>query len=274
MNHGNLLRLLVTSELRSRYRGSYLGWTWALARPLVMLLIYGLVVGVFLGAGKSIPEFMVFIFVGLICWNLFAAIVTGAIASIAQNGPLISRSQFPRVLLPLASTGSALVDSLLQGAVLVISYVIVRDAPSASSLLFLAPSLVGVVCFGLALGLILAAINVYVRDVGYLTDVALQVGFWLCPVLYSYGFIVRAAESYGWSVEWVTRIYMLNPMANGVLGFQRALWPPASTPEGASFSFPGQLEVRLLVFALFSAMLLAVAVGIFSRLSRNFAQEL
>jgi ABC-2 type transport system permease protein len=270
----SLLHIFVARDLRSRFRGSYLGWTWALARPLVMLLIYGLIIGIFLGAAKTVPEFMVFIFVGLICWNLFASIVTAAISTVAESGSLISRNSFPRILLPLASTGSALVDSLIQGAVLVVGYVIVRDAPSASSLLFLLPSLLGVVCFGLAVGLILSAINVYVRDVGYLTDVALQVGFWLCPILYSYGFIVRAAESYGWSVEWVTRIYMLNPMANGVLGFQRALWPPASTPEGATFSFPGQLELRLLVFVVVSSMFLALAIVIFNRLARNFAQEL
>ncbi len=114
----------------------------------------------------------------------------------------------------------------------------------------------------------------YARDVGFLTDVGLQVGFWLCPILYSYGFIVRAAETYGLSVEWVTRIYMLNPMANGVLGFQRSLWPPATTPEGALISFPGELGWRLVIFCALSAVLLLFAWAIFSRLSRNFAQEL
>jgi ABC-2 type transport system permease protein len=270
----NLLRSLVAREMRSRFRGSYLGWFWALARPLVMLLVYGLIVGVFLGAARSIPDFMVFIFVGLICWNLFATIVTNSIASVAGARELIAKNRFPRVLLPIAGTISALVDTLIQLVVLFIAYLIVSDWPSPSSLLYLIPSGLGVILFGLALGLILSAVNVYVRDVGYLTDVALQVGFWLCPILYSYGFVERAAESYGWSVEGVTRIYMLNPMANGVLGFQRALWPPASTPSGAEFSFPGQLELRLMVFAIFGAVFLAIAVIVFNRLARNFAQEL
>ncbi len=265
---------LLTRELRSRFRGAYLGWAWALVKPLMMLAIYGLVVGVFLGASQSIPEFMIFIFVGLIAWNLFSAIVMSSIACISQSGALISRNRFPRILLPLAAATAVIVDSLIQGGVLIIGYLIVRDWPSIDSLVYLLPSLSGVIMFGLALGLVLAAVNVYVRDVNYLTEVALQVGFWLCPVLYSYGFIVRAAESYGWSVEWVTRIYMLNPMANGVLGFQRALWPPASTADGALLSFPGQLEGRLLVFVALSAALLTLAALIFNRLSRNFAQEI
>jgi ABC-2 type transport system permease protein len=269
-----LFEALLLREVRSRFRGSYLGWTWALVRPLVMLFIYGLIVGIFLGAARSIPDFMIFIFVSLIAWNLFASIVTAAIASVSNSGQLITKNKFPRILLPLAGSCATLIDTLLQGVVLLMGYMIIREWPSLSSLTFLVPSAIGLILFGLSLGLILSAINVYVRDVSYLTDVALQIGFWLCPILYSYGFVVRAAESYGWSVEWVTRIFMLNPVANGVLGFQRALWPPASTPEGADFSFPGQLEVRLFIFLGLSALLLAAAVAIFNRLSRNFAQEL
>lgn len=269
-----LLRALVGRELRSRYRGSHLGWAWALARPLVMLLVYGVVVGVFLGAAKSIPEFVIFIFVGLLSWNLFSSIVSGSIASLQASSSLISKHRFRTALVPVAAAAVALVDAAIMGLVLIGGYFIVGSWPSLPALLFIAPSLLGVVLFGLALGLLLAALNVYVRDIGLLTDVGLQVGFWLCPILYSYGFIVRAAEDFGLSVEWVTRIYMLNPMANGVLGFQRALWPPASTPEGALFSFPGELGWRLAIFLAFSVLLLVLSWSAFNRLSRNFAQEL
>ena len=269
-----LLQALIMRELRTRYRGSYLGWVWALARPLVMLFIYGLIVGVFLGAARSIPDFMLFIFVGLIAWNLFTAIVMGCINSIPSSSSLIAKVKFPRILLPLASVVVALVDTAIQGLVLLIGYVIVGSWPSLSSVVFLFPSLLGVILFGLAAGLLLSALNVYIRDVGFLTDIALQVGFWLCPILYSYGFVVNAAESYGLSGEWATRMYLLNPMANAVLGFQRALWPPGSTPEGAALSFPGELGLRLAVLVVAGAALTALAVYAFNRLSRNFAQEL
>ena len=269
-----LLQALVMRELRTRYRGSYLGWVWALARPLVMLFIYGLIVGVFLGAARSIPDFMLFIFVGLIAWNLFTAVVTGCINSVTSSSSLIAKVKFPRILLPLASVVVALVDTLIQGVVLVIGFVIVGDWPSFSSLAYLPPALGVVLLFGLAAGLLLSAINVYVRDVGFLTDIALQVGFWLCPILYSYGFVVDAAQQYGLPTEWVTRLYLLNPMADAVLGFQRALWPPGSTPAGAALSFPGELGLRLGVLLAVGLVILAITAWIFSRLSRNFAQEL
>lgn len=269
-----LLHVLAMRELRTRYRGSYLGWVWALAKPLVMLFIYGLIIGVFLGAARSIPQFMIFIFVGLIAWNLFLNIVMGSINSVVASGPLLSKTRFPRILLPLASAVVALVDTAIQVVALVIGYLIVGDWPHLSGMVYLLPALVGVIFFGLALGLLLSAANVYVRDTSYLTEIALQVGFWLCPIVYSYGFVVNAAASYGFSTEWLTRLYLLNPMANGVLGFQRALWPPASTVEGAALSFPGELLPRLWVFVVASSMLLALGSLVFNRLSRNFAQEL
>lgn len=269
-----LLQALVMRELRTRYRGSYLGWVWALARPLVMLFIYGLIVGVFLGAARSIPDFMLFIFVGLVAWNLFTAVVTGCINSITSSSSLIAKVKFPRILLPLASVAVALVDTLIQGAVLVIGFLITGAWPTFSSLAYLPPAIGVVLLFGLAAGLLLSAINVYVRDVGFLTEISLQVGFWLCPILYSYGFVVDAAQQYGFSSEWVTRLYLLNPMADAVLGFQRALWPPGSTPEGAALSFPGELGLRLGVLLVVGLLLLTVAARLFNRLSRNFAQEL
>ena len=90
--HRGLLRALTARELRSRYKGSALGWAWALVRPLVMLFVYGLAVGVFLGAGRSIPQFMIFIYCGLLAWGLFSTIVMGAINSVVANGMLLSRA--------------------------------------------------------------------------------------------------------------------------------------------------------------------------------------
>lgn len=269
-----LLWVLVSRELQGRYRGSYLGWLWALVRPLVMLAIYGLIVGVILGAAQSIPDFMIFIFVGLIAWNFFSAIVNGSIASVMTNASLISKANFPRILLPVAALLVALVDTLFQIAVLILGYALIGSWPALAGLPYLIPALLGLIFFAAGLGLILAAVNVYVRDVSFLTDVALQVGFWLCPILYSYGLVVRGAEAYGWNVSLITQIYLLNPMANVVLGFQRALWPPANTPEGAQFSFPGLLDERLLIFAGLGLLFLSISAWVFQRLARNFAQEL
>jgi len=272
--HRELLRAFTARELRSRYKGSNLGWAWALVRPLVMLLIYGLAVGVFLGAGRSIPQFMIFIYTGLLAWTLFSTIVMGAIGSVVNNGPLLSRAAFPRLLLPLSVLAAALVDFALQASVLLVGYAVFRDLPGLDDLPWLLPSLLLLVVFAFALGLLFAAVNVYVRDVSFLVDIGLQVGFWLTPVLYSYGQVVRGAQDFGVAGEVATRLYMLNPMANVVFGFHEALWPAVDTPEAAAFAFPGRLDLRLALFTAGALVLLWVCSRVFVRLSGNFGQEL
>jgi ABC-2 type transport system permease protein len=272
--HRELLRAFTARELRSRYKGSNLGWAWALVRPLVMLLIYGLAIGVFLGAGRSIPQFMVFIYTGLLAWTLFSTIVMGAINSVVANGALLSRAAFPRLLLPLSVLLSAMVDFVLQASVLLVGYAVFRDMPAFRDLVWLPPSLLLLVAFAFALGLVLAAVNVYVRDVGFLVDIGLQVGFWLTPVLYSYGQVVRGAQDFGIAGEIATRVYMLNPMANVVFGFHNALWPASSSAAAQAFVFPGRLELRLAIFTAVALVLLWLGMRVYVRLAGNFGQEL
>jgi ABC-2 type transport system permease protein len=272
--HRELLRAFAGRELRARYKGASLGWAWALVRPLVMLLIYGLAVGVFLGAGRSIPQFMIFIYSGLIGWTLFATIVMNSINSVVGAGGMLTRTSFPRLLLPLAAFLSACVDFCLQASVLIVGYAVFGDLPSPTNLLWLPPSLLVLMLFGLGVGLILAAVNVYARDMGFLADVGLQVGFWLTPIIYSYGQVVRGAQEFGLAADLFTRIYMLNPLANVAIGFQRALWPAASSEAAAEFAFPGQLGARLAVFLVAGLVVAWLGMRTYVRLSSNFGQEL
>jgi ABC-2 type transport system permease protein len=272
--HRELLRAFVSRELRARYKGTRLGWLWALVRPLVMLLVYGLAVGVFLGAGRVIPQFMIFIYSGLLAWTFFATIIVGSITAVISNGALLTRARFPSLLLPLSVVLAALVDFALQASVLAVGYLIFWDLPDPRALLWLPPAILVLVFTGLALGLTLSALNVYIRDVGFLTDVALQVGFWLAPILYAYGQVVQGAQQFGFASELVTRVYMLNPMANVVIAFQRALWPAASSEQAAAFAFPGQLGTRLACFGVTGLIALWISFRIHVKLSGNFGQEL
>lgn len=269
-----LLRAFTARELRSRYKGATFGWVWALVRPLVMLLIYGLAVGVFLGAGRTIPQFMVFIYCGLLAWTLFSTIVMGCINSVLGNGALLTRASFPRLLLPLSALGAALVDFVLQASILLVGYAVFQDLPSPVNLLWLPPSLLVLLLFAIGIGLALSAVNVYVRDIGFLADVGLQIGFWLTPIIYSYGQVLRGAQDFGLAGDVVTRIYMLNPMANVAIGFQRALWPAGSSEAAAAFAFPGQLGLRLAIGVVAGLLTAWLGMRIYVRLAGNFGQEL
>jgi ABC-2 type transport system permease protein len=273
-SHRELLRAFAARELRSRYKGTAFGWAWALIRPLTMLLIYGVAVGIFLGAGRATPQFMIFIYCGLLAWTLFSTIIMGCIGSVVGNGALLTRANFPRLLLPLSVLLSAMVDFALQASVLLVGYAIFRDLPNAQDLLWIPPSLFALILFAFGIGLALSAINVYVRDIGFLADVGLQVGFWAAPILYSYGQVVQGARDFGLAADLVTRIYMLNPMANVIIGFQRGLWPAGSTEAAAQFAFPGELELRLAVCCGVGLLTAWLGMRIYVRLAGNFGQEL
>jgi ABC-2 type transport system permease protein len=148
---------------------------------------------------------------------------------------------------------------------LVAATVVVAKVPTGSRLLYAPAAILVTVLFGTALGLMLAAVNVYLRDVQYLVEVALMVWFWTTPTVYSWSQVEAALADRPALLE----VYLANPVTIAVLGFQRAFWV-----AGDPASFPSDLGLRLLVMAAVSTVLLFIAHRVFVRLEGNFAQEL
>lgn len=269
----DLLRNLIVKELKVKYKDSTLGFVWTLVRPLLYLLVYSVAIGIFLGAGRTIPDFGVYLFTGLLVWTIFTDIVGGATGSIVSNAGLVKKIYFPRELLTFSVVGAALVNAVLQVVVLFGAYVVTRQFPTLSDLYLVPLALIVLVIFATALGLLLGAVNVYLRDVEYLVEVGLLLWFWMTPIVYDWT-KVRQQLVTDRHLNWLFEIYMANPMTNVVLAFQRALWPAGHTPEGAAFFYQGNLAGRLGVLALVSLALLWVSMTIFDRVQGNFAQEL
>jgi ABC-2 type transport system permease protein len=121
------------------------------------------------------------------------------------------------------------------------------------------------ILFGTALGLMLAAANVYLRDTQHLITIVLMLWFWMTPIIY---YISRVGSVlHGWLYD----VYLLNPMVTVVLSFQRFFWPQGT---GTQFEFTGNLYLRLIVLIAASSVLLWFAQRVFSRAQGNFAQEL
>jgi ABC-2 type transport system permease protein len=272
-DYRELLRNLVRKELKVKYKDSALGFLWTFIRPLLYLAVYAVAIGIFLGAGRTIPDFGVYLFTGLLAWTLFTDIVGGATGSIVGNAGLVKKVYFPRELFVLSIVGAALVNVLFQAAVLIVAYVITGTWPSLSQLYLVPLATLVMVLFATALGLILGAVNVYLRDVTYLVEVGLLLWFWMTPIVYDWT-KVHAQLVVNHDLTWLFHLYMANPMANVVLAFQRALWPAGQTPEGQAFYYGGNLTLRLVVLLAATAVLLWIAQRIFARAQGNFAQEL
>lgn len=264
MAYRELLGLLVRRELKARFKDSVLGFLWSLLRPLALLIVYYVAIGKFLGAERAIPDFAIYIFAGLTIWQLFAEIVSGSTGSILGNGGLIKKVYLPREVFPLSVVGSSLFNLMTQLTILAAAVIALGRAPTGQRLLYLPLAIVVVVVYATALGLVLAAVNVYLRDVQYLVEIALMVLFWGSPVVYSWRLVSGVVEQ-----GWMEQAYLANPVTVAVLGMQRAVWV-AGTEE----PFPPGLGTRLLVMLAIGTVLLWLGQRVFARLEGNFAQEL
>jgi ABC-2 type transport system permease protein len=262
--HRELMGFLVRRELKSRYKDSALGFVWSLIRPLAMLIIYYVALGKFLGAARSIPDFGIFIYTGLTAWTLFAEIVTIGTASIVANSGLIKKVYLPREIFPLSIVGSAAFSFLIQLGILMAATIVAGRFPTGTRWLYFPLSLALLFVFSTALALLLSAVNVYLRDVGYLVEVALMILFWASPIVYSYALVHEQLK--GGMLE---QLNLTKPVTLGVRGFQQTFWV-----AGDGQAVPDHLGERLGIAFVIGVVLLWVCQRTFARLQAYFAQDL
>lgn len=183
--HRELLGMLVRRELKARYKDSVLGFIWTLIRPLTMLLIYYVALGKFLGAERGIPDFAIFIYTGLTAWALFSEAVSAATGSIVANTGLIKKVYLPREIFPLATLGSSLFNFGIQLVILLLATVAAGKVPTGARWSYLPLSLAVILVTVLGWSLLLAALNVFLRDIQYLVEIGLMIAFWASPIVYS-----------------------------------------------------------------------------------------
>ncbi len=270
VQYRELLGQLIRKELKIKYKDSVLGFLWTLLRPLTQLLVYSLAIGFFLGASKNIPEFGVYLFTGLLAWTLFTEILGGCTTTIIGNSGLIKKVYLPSELFPLSVVGASLVNFALQLVILFGAWAATGKWPDPSGLPLVLLALVVLLVFGTALGLVLSAVNVYLRDVQYLVEVSLLLWFWMTPIIYDWT-KVHDKLVVSHHLNFLYQIYMANPIANIALAFQRVLWPAG---KGTAFYYAGNLYLRLLILLGVCLVLLWAGQRVFARSRGNFAQEL
>lgn len=278
-SHRELLGMLVRRQLKARYKDSSLGFLWTLIKPLTLLLIYFIAIGQFLGAARGIPQFAIFIFTGLTIWGLYSEIVASGTSSIIDNAGLVKKVRVPRVLFPLANVGSSLVNFAAQLAILVATLLITRNLPAAGDVWYALAGILIVLVWGVALALVLAAANVYLRDTQYLVEVGLLILLWASPIIYGWSYVVNSLSDK--SNAWLQQLYLLNPVTNAVLAFQRGLWRAGSEETRMSTGelvppqpWPDYMPIRLLIVFIAGLLVLVWFHRVFERLQGNFAQEI
>jgi ABC-2 type transport system permease protein len=268
-----LLSNLVRKEVKVKYKSSVLGVAWSMLNPILYLAVFTLVFTVVLK--NNVPHFPVYLLSGLLAWNLFATSLGLGARSVVDNANLVTKVYFHRELLPLASVGAALVDFALQALVLILFMAIFRYGVFGLNLLLLPLSLVALLAFTSAIGMYVASLNVRYRDTQHLLNLALLTWFWVTPVVYPSALVFSRLDRH----LIFKLLYLANPMADIVLGFQRALYgvvaPPGTGPNGVLANVSvGWLFMLLACVTAGSIGLLGMAWRTFFHLSGDFAEEL
>lgn len=266
--HRELLWLLTRRDLQVRYRGSVLGFLWTLIRPLVLLATFYLILGQVLGAARGIENFGIYVFSGLTIFMLFSEGIGSAAGSIVGNGALVKKIYVPREIFPLAAVAGAIFMVGMQLVVLISAILIWQVWPDPLGLLYFLPSVALILVYVLAIGLMLAALNVYLRDIQYLTDLLLTLMMWGSPIVYSWQMVAEVMDRFnlpGWALD----VYTNNPLTLAVLGFHRALWS-----GGTAADYPPDLALRMVIAGAVGVGLLVLSHYAFQRMQGNLAQEL
>lgn len=266
--HRQLLGLLVRRDIKARYKDSVLGLLWTLINPIVQLIVYFVVMGKILGAARGIPDFAIYVFTGLTIYGLFSEMLSGTTASIVANAGLVKKVYVPREVFPIAAAGSSLFTFAVQVVVLIAACLLLATAPLGIGLLYFLPSVMIVVIYALAVGLLFSALNVYLRDVQYLTQILLMLSLWASPIVYGWPMVKDVIDNAGLPA-WLLDVYTNNPLTLAVLGFHKTFWM-----AGTAADYPPDLALRMGIAILVGFVLIWICQRTFARLQGNFAQEL
>ena len=246
-----LLYFLVWRDVKVRYKQTVIGAAWAVIQPLLTMLVFTFVFGRVAKIPSDGSPYPIFVFVGLLPWNLFSKALSQSIVSVVGNANLITKIYFPRLLLPLSGILPGVIDFAISFVFLLGLMVWYRVVPGAA-VLFLPFLLALTLLASLSVSMWLAVMNVRYRDVGQAVPLLIQLWLFVSPVAYPLSEV---------DPKWQL-LYSLNPVVGIVEGFRWAVLGTQNAPI-----IPLMLGVAVV------SLLLAGGTVYFKRMEETFADE-
>ena len=228
-----LLLSLVQRELQARYRGSVLGFLWTFLNPTLLMLVYGLVFSVYMR--QAIPNYLYFMFVGLLPWIWFSTSVMSGASSISDRRDLLTKVRFPAQVLPATVVTTHFVNFALS-LPLMFALGAAHGIWPTWHLLALPLVVMIQLCLTLGIAYLVAALNVTFRDLQHIVGNLMTLGFFLTPVLYAVTTIPERFRTF---------VVMANPMAALITSYQ-AILVDHRLPEPAPLAWVAVLSLGLL----------------------------
>ena len=215
----DLLYFLTVRGIKAKYAQSVLGVGWAIIQPLFQTLVFTVIFGNLAKMGSDGVPYVLFSFTAMVPWNYFSNILTNSSSSLVQNRDMLSKVYFPRLVLPISSVLSGLLDFLIAFLVLVGLLVYYQMVPNLN-IIYFPLLLLMLIMTSLGIGMILSAMAVQYRDVQYAMSFLVRILLYSVPVVYSISII---PDQY---LYW----YALNPMVGVIEGMRSALLGTRAMP--------------------------------------------
>jgi len=254
-----LLGFLAMRDIKVRYKQTVLGVLWAVIQPLMTMVVFTVLFALLMGRGNQptvagVP-YAISTFCALLPWQFFASVLGQSGNSLVSNTNLLKKIYFPRLIMPLSTVLSSLVDFLVAFAVLLgmmgVYWLMGSYQPTLSfNLLMLPLFMLLAIISGLGVGLWIAALNVKYRDFKYVMPFLIQLGTYVTPVVYTAAVIPERYRT----------LYFLNPMAGVTEGFRWAILGRSSVPVA-----------MVLISASIAALLFVGGLFYFRRMEKEFA---
>lgn len=249
-NYRQMMYNLVKKDLRTRYKGSFLGFLWTFINPLLQLLVYTIVFSSIMEV--NIENFSIYVFTGLIPWMFFATSIQLGATGIIANKDLVKKIYFPRLIIPISIVNASFMNMLFSMVIVFIA-LLFSGIGINQYILFL--PIIMVLEYLLVLGMvfIFSALNVYFRDLEHILGIITMAWFYLTPIVYNTDMIPQ--EYLG--------LFFFNPMTNIVIAYRDILY----YNKIPNFSTLGSIFI-------WSIVVIVIGYVVFQKLQKNFVEEL
>ena len=234
-DYRELLYFLVWRDIKVRYKQTVLGAAWAIIQPFLTMVVFSLFFGKLAKVPSDDLPYPIFAYCGLVPWTFFASGLSQASNSLVSSASLLKKVYFPRLVIPISSVLSGVVDFVIAFSVLIAMIFYYGRVPTLN-ILFLPLLLLLALVTALGVGLWLSAMNVRFRDVRYTVPFLTQFWLFATPIAYPSSLLPE---------PWRT-VYAINPMVGVVEGFRWALLG-ADTAPGPILAVSSLMAVALLI---------------------------
>ncbi|NFI51510.1 ABC transporter permease [Clostridium botulinum] len=249
-DYREMLSNLVKKDLRTRYKGSALGFLWTFVNPLFQLIVYTIVFSVIMRV--NVDKFYIYLFIALIPWIFFTTAIQGSSSCIISNKDLIKKIYFPRIIIPISVVNSAFMNMLFSMVIVFIA-LLVSGIGLSKYVIFLPVIMAIGYLFTLGLSFLLSALTVYFRDLEHILGIIIMGWFYATPIVYTVDMIPEKYLS----------IFNLNPMVQIMQVYREILY----YKQMPNFNGLGSVII-------YSLIMITIGYTIFQKLQKGFAEEL